>query len=63
MQPGFSEFGRGLCGLPGGVGGTHLRQDRILAMHAHLRRGVHGVASLDRCEIIQLHWPAGQYAI
>jgi hypothetical protein len=34
-----------------GVGGTHLRADRILAVHAHLRRRLHAVAPLDRFEV------------
>src|SRR4029077_19651973 len=34
-----------------GVGGTDLRADRILAVHAHLRRRLHAVAALDGLEM------------
>ena len=45
-----------LCTTPSarlldGVGGADLRADRILAVHADLRRGLHAVAPLDRLEV------------
>ena len=54
MQRGLSELWTTPSGgLLDGVGGTDLRADRVFAVHAHLRRGLHAVAPLDRFEVDQ----------